>query len=453
MPSSAAFTAGSAPGAAPLLGHAVPFLRRPLEFLTSLPAHGDLVEIRLGPQRAYVVCNLELMRQVLTDDRTFDKGGLFFDRMRDFLGNGLATCPHAAHRRQRRLMQPAFRAEQLERYGRVMARETAALVAPWREGQVIEPYSLFYRFAMRVVTRALIASEVGDDAATEIEQSFETVVSGLYQRMVIPPWLSRLPTPGNRRYERAAARLNASVDRIVDDYRRSGSGRDDLLSELFAARDEDGTGLSATEIRDQVVTLLAAGTETSAAAHTWSCQLLAEHPAVQDRVAAEVGAALGGRTVVEWEDLPRLSLTRRVVYEATRLHPAGWLLTRFTTRDVEVAGRALPSGTTLIVGPHQLHRNSDLFANPDDFDPDRWPPELGRTPSARSGYLVFGHGARRCIGDQFAVTESALTLATIVARWRLSLPTGLGPQPTRLSSIVYPRHLRLHLARRDASPT
>ncbi|MFI6642685.1 cytochrome P450 [Streptomyces sp. NPDC050504] len=445
------FVAGTAPGAVPVLGHMLPLLRGPTEFLTSLPAHGDLVEIRLGRTKAYVPCHPELLRQVLTDDRTFDKGGAYYDKARDMAGNGVATCPHQDHRRQRRMLQPAFQRDQLERYGSVMEAEVRALTGAWDDEPVIDAYPVFYALAARTVTRTLFGTHVDEDVVAGIRSSFETAFSGFFRQMFMPDALRRLPLPTNLRHRRALHDLRSTVERIIADYRGSGADRGDLLSVLLAARDESGadgsgTGKGDGEVHDQVVTVLAAGTETVAATLTWACYLLSQNPEAQRLLQEEADTVLKGRPA-GLEDVPRLPYTDRVITETVRLYPPGWLFTRVTTADVELAGRHLERGTTVVISAAPVHRHGGVHPHPLDFDPDRWLPERAAA-LPRGAFVGFGAGARKCVGDDFGVAECVIALATLAGGRVIRCEPGADVRPVPLAAFYRPRRLFLRLPRR-----
>ncbi|CAM5562210.1 cytochrome P450 [Streptomyces abikoensis] len=376
------YVSGTAPGALPFVGHAWPLMRRPLDFLRSLPAHGDLVEIRLGSVPAYVPCHPELLRQVLFDDRTFDKGGPFFTRLRDIVGNGLGSCAHQDHRRQRRLVQPAFHRARLDGYAAVMAEEAARLSASWREGQTVDVFPAMFGLALRTVTRTLFSARIAEDDVARLQQSFAVALSGLFRRMFVPGPVQRLPLPANRRYARALAELHSVVDRLVAAYRRSGTDHGDLLSTLVAARDEDGGGLTDTEIHDQVMTMVFGGSETMAASLTWTLYALARHPEAARELHEELDAVLGGRPVTP-ADAARLPRTGQVVTEALRRYPPAWLFTRVTTAPVVMAGRRLPAGSTMVVSPPVVHLNPAVHPCPEEFRPARQPARPGRRPARR----------------------------------------------------------------------
>ncbi|MEU9045017.1 MULTISPECIES: cytochrome P450 [unclassified Kitasatospora] len=437
------FTAATAPGGLPLLGHAPAFIRRPFDFVAGLPAHGDLVRLRLGPLDAYVACHPELVRRLLTEDRTYDKGGLVLDKAREVFGDGLATCPAAAHRRQRRMLQPAFHRDRLPGYAAMMAEEIAGTTAAWRDGEVVDVPAAMYRLTTAVTARCLFAAHERA-GSLPVHACMDVITRGVGRRVMMPlPGADRIPTPGNRRFRRARQDLKEITRRLIADYRAAGTDHHDLLSTLLSAVDEDGQGLTDAEIHDQVVTFLLAGTETTAATLSWAWTLLAANPAVRERLHAELDAVLDGRPA-RHEDLPALPLTARIVSETLRLYPPVWILSRTVTADTRLGGHHVPAGATVLFSPYLLHRRADVFTCPDRFDPDRW---LTTARPAPGTYTPFGLGARRCIGDTFGTTEAVLAIATIAARWTITPTPGRPIRPTRSSSLS-PRPFTATLTRR-----
>ncbi|MFD9698352.1 cytochrome P450 [Lentzea sp. NPDC059081] len=428
-------TIPDAPGRLPLLGHTLSVLRDPLAFLTSLPARGDLVQVRLGPVQALVVCDPGLTRQVLLDDRTFDKGGLLFDRGRELGGNGLALCPHSDHRRQRRLAQPAFHPSRFPAYARTMVARATAAAESWRPGTTIELGSEAMTLAVRTAIETMFSDALAPDALRQSTMDLAVVMKGLYRRMALPPsWERRLT---RTRYHQARTRLRHTLDGVIAQRQASGEDHGDLLSAFLTARDTDGHGLTDTEISDQVLTFFIAGADSTAVLLSWALALLAHHPEVQDRVHAE--AVLAGSPAT-YDHLPRLDLTSRVVAETLRLYPPGWMLTRTVTTDTTLGRHHIPAGTTIVYSPYLIHRRADLHESPDEFDPDR-------PRSDRHAYLPFGAGARKCIADQFGLTEAVLTLATITSHRRL---VPLSPAMTRpaAAATLNPRRMRMHVTAR-----
>ncbi|MFF2951713.1 cytochrome P450 [Kitasatospora sp. NPDC057965] len=439
-----AYVHGKLPGAVPVLGHLPVLARDPARFLGRLHAYGDLVEIRLGTYRLVVPCHPELLRQVYADDRTFDKGGPIYGRFREILGNGLPTCAHADHRRQRRMLQPEFRPERLAAYAEVMSREAALLAGSWRHGEVVDVFPACYRFTLRVVTRTLLGTEVPDALAERLQHSFETAFAGALRRL----WM----LPAGPGYRRAVRTLRQTVADLVRDHRAHGPGRTDLLAGLVAARDEDGSTLSDAELHDQVVAMLLAGTETTASQLSWTLRLLTAHPEALAAVRAEVDAVLPDGRPAGWGDLPRLSATTRVLTEALRLYPPGWVLLRTCARGTELGGRVLPRGSQVLVSPYVAHHNPRIFADPDRFDPDRWLPERAAA-LPRWGFAGFANGPRQCLGADYARAEAAIALATLLARWHPAPAPGrrADDRPMRLTTVLRPQRLHLRMFDRGRS--
>ncbi|WP_405593179.1 cytochrome P450 [Streptomyces sp. NBC_01190] len=436
---------GRAPGALPLLGHAVELLRRPLAFMESLTAHGDLVEIRLGPRPAFVLAHPDLAHRVLTDFRTFDRTGAVYDRSRAALGSGLATSTYEDHRRQRLIMQPAFRHEHLRGYVEVMRQEIAEAMTRWRDAGQVDLVEEVFTLTNAVSLKALFSSSVGARDAEELREAFDLFLRGIYARAALP-LVGRIPSPANRRYARALSRWRSIVARLIEGYRHDVGGRDDLMAKLVAARDDEQQAMSDEELSDQVAVLLLAGGETTSASVLWTLHLLANHPGVLAALRAETGAVLGGE-VAGWEHLRRLDLTARAVREAMRLYPPAWILPRTCVREVVLAGHTLPAGSMVVFSPYVLHRRADLYPEPHTFDPDRWlPAEDGGAPH-RASYLPFGAGATKCVGEDFGTAEAALIVATIVEFWDLSALAGTPVSPAARAVLV-PRSLPVRLTPR-----
>ncbi|MFJ2830191.1 cytochrome P450 [Streptomyces sp. NPDC087263] len=438
-----AFTTGTAPAALPLVGHAWALLRHPLEFLAAQPRHGDLVHVRLGPLRALLPTHPDLLWRVLTDDRTFDKGGHLFERGRTIVGDGLITCPHDAHRRQRRLIQPAFHHLRMPYYATIMEEEIATLTQPWHNGLVINAFPTLSSLAMRTVSRTMFGIPLHHSSLPETQAHAQTVISALLRRTLVPQTLQRLPLPANRRYRQALHHLHSIRDHLATDSDRSGDDHTDLLSTLLTAQKDPGNRVTDTEIGDQVMTMFVAGSETVAATLSWALHLLTEHPDIQAQLHHEVDTVLAGRPA-RFSDLPQLPYTERVITETLRLYPPAWLLTRVTTAPTELAGHPLSPGSTILLCPPAVHRHPDFYPAPLTFDPDRWLPEKAAA-LPRGAYVAFIGGPRKCIGDTYAMNQSTLALATIAARWKPEQAPGTDPRPATLSISLRPRRLLLRL--------
>jgi pentalenene oxygenase len=437
-----------APGGLPLVGHVPPLLHHPLGFLASLPA---VARMDIGPLAAIVVTDPELTQQVLRDDRTFDKGGTLFERLREIVGDGLATCPHSRHRRQRRLTQPAFHPARLPGYAETMAACADALGESWHEGQVLDVRREMMGLTIGILMETMFSGELPADRLPRSVEDVNTLISGVYRRAILPPALNGLPTPGNRRYRRATVRLRRTVDEIVAARRDGGprtAERDDLLAALLSARDdEDTAGLSDHEISDQAVTYFLAGAETGAIVLAWALHLLSVHPGIADRVRAETEAVRAGGAPA-FDRLGKLELTGRVVRETLRLYPPAWMLTRTATADTRLGGYPVTAGTTVVYSPYLVHHSAAAYRDPDRFDPDRWDGTRSPQPP-RHSFVPFGGGARKCIGDRFGTAEAVLALAAITARWRLEPLPNARPVRPATGLTLSPRGLRLRVTADD----
>lgn len=434
------------PGRLPLLGHAMSLLGRPFRFLSLLRSHGEVVRIYLGPLPVYLVTSPELVWQVLaTNADRFDKG-IIFDKLRPLSGNGLANSNGDFHRRQRRLALPAFHRKRIAGYAHTMARVASDLVESWRAGEVVAVDKRMEDVALTIVGRTLFSTELGRDAIAEVQRSMPILIKYLAVRAFSPKWVERLPIPANRRFDEAAARFRRVVAEVIAVTRAQGKDHGDLLSMLLLARDEDtGEGMSDQQIHDEVVTILTAGTETTAVALAWFFHELGQHPEVQRRFHAEIDQVLAGRTAT-FDDIPRLEYTQRIISEVLRKYPILILMRRAST-DVDLGGVHIQAGTEVALSQYALHHNPHLYPDPACFDPDRWLPDrAARLP--KGAFIPFGAGIHRCVGYSFAETEIAIVAATVAAQWRLVPVAGQPVHPRRavtmhpnqLPMIAMPRH-------------
>ncbi|MBF6137619.1 cytochrome P450 [Nocardia otitidiscaviarum] len=429
----------TAPGSLPILGHSVALLREPWHFLASLPALGsDLVRIRMGPYRVVVVCDPGLTRQVLRNDQTFDKGGPLFDVARDTIGNSVITAPHSAHRQQRRRIQGPFHAPRLPLYAAEMTREVDAVTARWHGQSKIEVASEMMRLTTRGFLAAMFSVSISPAALDQALADVTVIVDGLYRQLVLPRRLRGLPTPANLRYRAARASLRRLVDQVIGARRKSSTEFDDLLSALLAEHDRaEGATPSGSTMYEQLTALFIAGSETTASALSWALYLLATHPETLAAMQTETDRVLP-EGLARHEYIAALDLTRRVLAETLRLYPPGWLFTRVVTADSQLGEYFLAAGTPVIYSPYLLHRLDGEYRDAGRFDPDRWV-----TGSAPTSYVPFGAGPRRCAGEQFALTEATLALATIVRRWQLR-PCSDEPLRPAVAMALRPR--RFHIA-------
>ncbi len=393
----------------------------PLAFVTHVSQqYGDVVPLRLGPLKAVLPSDAAAIESVLvTQNRAFRKArGV--RRLRSLLGNGIVISEGEPWLRQRRLMQPAFHRASVARYADTMVRRTTRALDRWHHGQTLNITSELRRLTLEIAAETLFGADVSEDDVRLVGESLEVAGAQLQTRvssilMFLPDWV---PTPGNRRMHAAIARLDQLVYRLIEDRRRSPGERDDLLALLLDESDRDGAGMSDRQLRDEVITLLVAGHETTALTLTWAFYLLARHPQADARLAQELASVLDRRQPI-LQDLTRLPFTEHVISETLRLYPAGYLTAREALRDVEVDGYCIRKGTLVLISQWARHRDPRVFEDADSFRPQRWADGLAkRLP--RGDYFPFGMGPRQCIGASFAMLESVLVLAAVRQRFRLA---------------------------------
>lgn len=438
------------PGRLPVLGHAIKFHRAPFEFLAALAQHGDLVKIRMGPRRAFVMTSPELVWQVLADSRTFDKGGPVFEKMRYYLGNGLATSDHETHRRQRRQMNPLFHHERLPGYVAVARDVANEIISDWQDDQVIDVTNAMVAMTTRITALTLAKAAMDEATINEVGDLYADITEGVYKRTVAPlGLLTKLPTPANHRYERACARMWNIADSIIDAYQKNPVDHGDMLSVLIATRDEHGNAIEQRELRDQVIILITGAIETLGTTLAWTFHLIGQHPEIESRLHEEIDRVLQGRPAT-WDDIPGLQLTSRVVTESMRMWPPTWLLTRQTTCDTTLAGHPISAGTTVMFSPYMIHHREDIYPDAERFDPDRWQPEF-TAGLPRGAFIPFAGGGRKCIAEKLSIAESTVILATIIARWRLESIPDVSVRPV-LRAILRPNALPMRLRERRLPP-
>jgi len=403
--------------------------RDPLGFLERIAGrYGDLAHLRVGPYRLVFVNHPDLIHEVLVaKDPSFIKGRVL-DQARNVFGQGLLTSEGDFHRRQRRLIQPAFHRRRIEAYADAMAADAAAAAARWRDGETLDVAREMMRLTLRIVARSLFSVDVEDESAREVGRALDALVAAF--SLVAVPWaglLQKLPLPSARRAQQGRRTLDALVYRMIAGRRRAGGG-EDLLSLLLAARDEDGGGaMDDKQVRDEVLTLFLAGHETTANALAWSWYLLASHPEAEARFHTEADSVLGDRLPAA-RDLPSLPYTRQVFAESMRLYPPAWAVSRRSIEPVTIGGYPVPAGSGVLASQWVAHRDPRFFADPLAFRPERWTEDF-EAQLPKLAYFPFGGGPRLCIGMGFAWMEGVLLLATIGRRWQMRLVPGHRVEP------------------------
>jgi len=342
-------------------------------------------------------------------------------KSRWFFGDGLLTNEGESWLRQRRLSQPAFHRDRIASYAKIMTDYTQRTLANWRDGETRDMHQEMMQLTLRMVVRVLFgveAEEIGKiSAAMNVLMRNSSGV-----RLLLPPVARYMPTPAMIEFRRAVRQLDETVYRIIAQ-RRAGKGDSgDLLSMLMQARDEDGSQMSDKQLRDEVMTFLLAGHETTALALSWTWHLLGQNPEAEQKLHEELDRVLDGRTP-EFSDLPKLPYTEFVIKESMRLYPPAWSVARTVVSEFELRGYRIPAGANVVMSQWIMHRDPRYFLHPEKFDPDRWLPEKSlKLP--RFAYFPFGGGPRQCIGASFAMMEATLLLATIAQHFRFRVVHG-----------------------------
>jgi len=394
----------------------------PLKYFTGIiREYGDLVGLRIFNFRILLLNHPDHIEDVLVNHpRKFIKGRVLQANKRVF-GRGLLTSEGDFWLRQRRLAQPAFHRARIAGYASTMVEYTERLLHEWQDGEERDIHKEMMRLTLHIVGKTLFDADVERDAQ-DIDKSMELLLeigADFRRTLFVPQWL---PTPTNIRVERAIRQIEKVLYRMIAEKRASGRDAGDLLSMLLAAQDEDGSRMTDKQLRDEAITLFLAGHETTANTLSWTWWLLAQNPAVEAKLHAELRNVLAGRAP-SLDDLPKLVYTNHIITESMRLYPPAWGTARTAIEDHEIAGYAVPKGSGVSFAQWTVHRDARWYDAPEEFRPERWEGDLlKRLP--RFAYFPFGGGPRQCIGNAFALMEAALILATIAQQYRFRLVEG-----------------------------
>jgi cytochrome P450 len=418
---------------APLFGYLDDFKHDRIGLMLRIAKeHPEIVDMPMGVIRHVVtVTSPALANEILvTKQLSFVKSpglGLF---LKPVLGNGLLSSETPLHERQRKLLAPAFAHKRVASYASTMAAQTQTFLERIGDGEELDIADAMMRLTFGIVGKALFDTEVTGEDATNVGDAvsiaMEVAMEQLSSFIPIPPMI---PTPMNLRYRAAVKRLDKVIFRVIDEHRKSGHDRGDVLSMLLEAKDEQGNAMSDQQIRDEAMGLFLAGHETTANALSWTFYLLAKHPEVREKMEREIDAL--GRAP-DYDDLKALPYTLAVFKEAMRLYPPAYVLGRRPVHDVMIGDHRVSSTSIVMVNTIGIHHRADLWPDPYRFDPERFMGDREKQ-LPRCAYLPFGAGARVCIGNHFALMEGHVLLATIARRFRFALTSD---QPVELEPLV-----------------
>ena len=434
------------PRGLPYFGSVFPAWRDPLSFFTSVQKdHGDVVRLKFGPYVYYLVSDPDVVKHVLVDNPKGYTKSRNYAGLKIMLGEGLLTSEGDHWRKQRKLAQPAFHRDKLAAFADQMSKATRDMLARWKAeptgAEVFDIHVEMMRLTFRIVGLTLFSADVDGDAK-EVGQALDVAMhwANAYAESMfpIPP---SIPTPANLRFKKAKKTIDDVVFRLIAERRAqaavSGEFGNDLLGMLMAATGdpeasaEARAGMSDQELRDEIITMILAGHETTANLLSWTFHLLARHPEIDQRVPEEAVRVLGDRDPV-LEDVKSLSYTRLVIEEGLRLYPPAWVFERQAIAADTLGGYPIEKGAIIGICPYVIHRHPDHWEDPERFDPERFLPErsAGR---ARYAYIPFGGGPRTCVGNHFAMMEAQILLAMIVREQRLDL---VASQPAVLDPVI-----------------
>lgn len=439
------------PGPKPKIpfGNLFNFRRNSLEFLKKIARqYGDIVYFRTGPLRIVYLNHPDFIKEVLSVQHSNFVKGRPLEIAKELLGEGLLTSEGEFHKRQSRIIQPAFHRKMIESYVPAMTEYTVRLMSDWEDGMKVDMMKEMIKLSTGIAGKTMFSVDV-EKEAPEINRALDSIMS-LFGRITLPgsEWLLKLPLPGNFRFFKAKARLDDTIYRIINDRRRNSLNNGDLLSLLLQAQAEAGgdSGMTDQQIRDEALTLFLTAFDTTSLALTWTWYLLSQHPEVEAELHKELDTVLQGR-IPALEDYPRLKFTRMVFAESMRLYPPIYIIARQAIEDFTIDGYTVPGGTIVLMSPYLIHRDARFHQNPGAFNPHSWAEPAGGQLS-RYEYFPFSMGPRSCIGQNYAWMEGVLVLACIAQFWRINLAPGHRVELAQLLNLRPKYGMMMQLSRR-----
>lgn len=441
------------PKGLPVLGLALELRNDPLGTLQRLAhEYGDVVTMPVMRMRRVLLNRPEYIQQLLVlDHAKLRKSALTKMVVGPLLGQGLLISEGDFWRRQRRLMQPAFHRARTNEYAPVMVECALQQAQQWHSGETRNIAEEMMKLTLEVAVRTLFGTSLASDS--EGIGRAMTFLMRHFLRRARTPWRvpETWPTPGNRRAKRELEYMDSMVYRIISERKKETQPRNDLLTLLMASMHEDGTQMTEKQLRDETMTLFVAGHETTALSLSWTWYLLSENPAAQARLHEELREVLGGRPA-ETRDLEKLPYLNAVVHESLRLFPPAFIMARLNAEPFRVGEYEIPPGTTVLASQWVMQRDARYFEQPEKFLPERWLGGLAeRLPAGV--YFPFGDGPRRCIGQGFALLETALVVAALAQKFQFRLEPGFPVVPEPLITLRPKHGIRMKILARDRAST
>jgi cytochrome P450 len=416
------------PSGLPLVGNILELMPDPIGFLLRMAKeYGSLARYRLGSVTMNQVNHPAGVQRVLLDNNHNYYKGDNWEPMRLVAGNGLFTSEGSYWLSQRRLMQPAFHRQCIAGFAGIMVQRTQEMLARWQvaagNGVPLDISQEFSALTMAIIMDTMFSSRI-QAHTQQVSRAIAFLLEDINFRFIVPFYPKmNVPTLRNLRARRALGVLDRVIFQIIQERRSSGEQLDDLLGMLMEAKDEEtGEAMTDRQLRDEVITIFVAGHETTAVLLAWLFHALAQHAAVQEQLYAEVDQVLNGR-LPGLADLPTMPYLRMVIDETLRLYPPAWITNRECREEDELCGYRIPAGEVVSISPYVMHRLPEYWDTPERFDPQRFNPQQA-DERPRFTYLPFGAGPRQCIGNNFALLEAQLIIATLTQQVRLTSVPG-----------------------------
>ena len=412
------------------------FLHDPIKTLQSISStYGDISYFKLGRQHVYLINKPEYIEKVLVyDHRNFTKGRRL-QIAKALLGEGLVTSEGDLHNRQRRIIQPIFHPKQIATYGKVMTDYASSMNQKWKDGDTVDMLKEMMHLTLSIICKSVLNYDV-ESETEEIDRAL--TISRNYSKRLQNPLgqvLNKIPVlPNVKGARQARKKLDKLVYSLIKE-RREGvennvKNYDDLLTRLIQAQDmtqsgstDNITGMSDTQVRDEVMTIFIAGHETTANALTWTFYLLSQNREIEKKLVEELESTFDKDNTPTVDDIPKLKFTEKILRESMRLYPPVWSLGRYVDKDYTLGKYTVPAGSTIMMSQYLMHRDPRYYNEPEQFDPERWSSEA-KSSLPRFSYFPFGGGIRACIGESFAWMEGILLIATISRQWKMHLLPG-----------------------------
>lgn len=438
------------PGPKPLnpLGQVISFRKDSLAFLKKLgDEYGDIVYFKMGHIRVVFLNHPDYIKEVLSTQNSNFVKGRPLEMAKELLGEGLLTSEGDFHKRQSRIIQPVFHRKMIESYAPAVTEYAVRMMETWEDGMEIDMMDEMVKMSTAIAGKAFFNVDLNKEAPA-INQALHDIMS-LFGRITLPlsEYLLKLPLPSNLKFFKAKALLHDTINKIIEERKRSKEDKGDLLSMLLNWRDENGEGMSDQHIRDEALTLLLTAFDTTSLALTWTWYLLSKNPEAEAEMHEELARELGGK-IPTMEDYHQLTYTRMVMGESMRLLPPLYMIAREALEDFSIDKYTIPGGSLVLMSPYLLQRDTRFFPTEEKFDPHAWAAQE-KSSKSKYAYFPFSKGPRACIGQPFAWLEGILTLATVGQTWRFELVPG---HPVELDQVLNlrPKHgMKMKVCRRE----